>query len=164
MFNSPFGYCEEEFDDFDTDDFIKEQNMVVPDEGCCIGDHVVCKTREHVLVTRFEKYDDKITFTVVGRHSNGQDTYDYVVYIPEYEAASIKGAFSIRPSLAEAYGVDKKYIGDLAIIIRKNNIVSIAFKADGLSCKRCKEFFRMAKSNQEDGTLLCYLCRERPYR
>jgi hypothetical protein len=30
---------------------------------------------------------------------------------------------------------------------------------DGCACKKCGEFYPYAKSNQEDGTLICYACR-----
>jgi hypothetical protein len=30
---------------------------------------------------------------------------------------------------------------------------------DGLDCKVCKEFYQYAESNQEDGTLICFKCR-----
>lgn len=33
----------------------------------------------------------------------------------------------------------------------------------GMSCKKCKSFCDFAEPNQEDGTLLCYSCRNHPY-
>ncbi len=34
-------------------------------------------------------------------------------------------------------------------------------KSDGCTCKKCKEFYPYAEPNQEDGTLICYGCRNR---
>lgn len=34
-------------------------------------------------------------------------------------------------------------------------------ESNGCHCKKCKEFFPYAESNQEDGTLICYGCRVR---
>ena len=34
---------------------------------------------------------------------------------------------------------------------------------DGMFCKRCQLFYEFAEANQEDGTLLCYSCRQNPY-
>lgn len=31
---------------------------------------------------------------------------------------------------------------------------------DGCRCKKCKEFYPYAQANQEDGTLICYVCRK----
>lgn len=31
---------------------------------------------------------------------------------------------------------------------------------DGCRCKKCKEFYPFAQANQEDGTLICYVCRK----
>lgn len=34
---------------------------------------------------------------------------------------------------------------------------------DGMYCKRCQSFYQFAESNQEDGTLLCWSCKNNPY-
>lgn len=34
---------------------------------------------------------------------------------------------------------------------------------DGMFCKNCKNFIDFAESNQPDGSLICYSCRENPY-
>lgn len=31
---------------------------------------------------------------------------------------------------------------------------------DGCRCKKCKEYYPYAEANQEDGTLICYVCRK----
>jgi len=31
--------------------------------------------------------------------------------------------------------------------------------SDGMMCKQCKKFYPYAEANQEDGTLMCYACR-----
>ena len=35
---------------------------------------------------------------------------------------------------------------------------------DGLVCQRCKLFYNFAEPNQPDGSLICYACRNDPYR
>jgi hypothetical protein len=35
---------------------------------------------------------------------------------------------------------------------------------DGMFCRKCRVFYEFAESNQSDGTLLCYTCRNNPYR
>jgi hypothetical protein len=34
---------------------------------------------------------------------------------------------------------------------------------DGMFCRKCRIFYEFAESNQSDGTLLCYTCRQNPY-
>lgn len=34
---------------------------------------------------------------------------------------------------------------------------------DGMFCRKCQLFYQFAEPNQEDGTLLCYSCRQCPY-
>ena len=37
-------------------------------------------------------------------------------------------------------------------------------KEAGCKCARCKEFIQYAEPNQPDGTLICYSCRQNPWR
>lgn len=32
-------------------------------------------------------------------------------------------------------------------------------KQDGCNCKKCKTYYEFAEPNQEDGTLICWACR-----
>ena len=41
--------------------------------------------------------------------------------------------------------------------------VRVRRSPDGMYCKRCQSFYQFAESNQEDGTLLCYSCRQNPF-
>lgn len=34
---------------------------------------------------------------------------------------------------------------------------------DGMYCKQCNSFYDFADSNQSDGSLICYSCRENPF-
>lgn len=34
---------------------------------------------------------------------------------------------------------------------------------DGMKCKHCNDFYSFAEPNQDDGTLICYSCRQNPY-
>ncbi len=35
---------------------------------------------------------------------------------------------------------------------------------DGMFCKKCQNFYQYAEPNQEDGSLICFSCRNNPYR
>ena len=35
---------------------------------------------------------------------------------------------------------------------------------DGSTCKKCKDYCRMAQPNQEDGSFICFSCRNNPWR
>lgn len=37
-------------------------------------------------------------------------------------------------------------------------------KIDGMKCSHCLEYFHFAEPNQPDGTMICFQCRENPYR
>lgn len=157
--------------DVDLDEFIddlfdenSDDSMLMPPEGCLIGDHVDCKLRDGQLVARHEKSEGKITLTVVGRISLGEEIWEYIAFLPDYESGLIKPNFKLRPELAKRYGIHKKYIGEYGVTLRKNNIIRISHRADGMLCSNCDEFYDKAESNQEDGTLICWSCRQNPWR
>lgn len=156
--------------DINVEDFIDDifdddgDEMIVPSDGCRIGDHVVCKVKEGFITARHEKSDSKITLTIVGKLILDENTWEYVAYVPIYEVGQIKSTFKIRPELARRYGLDSKYIGESAITLRKNNITRISHRPDGMTCSNCDEFYDKAEANQEDGSLICYSCRQNPYR
>lgn len=151
-------------DDFVDDLFNEEDEMMVPADGCLPGDHVVCKIKDGSIIARHERCEDRITLTIAGRIMLDENTWEYVAYVPEYEAAGMKSTFRIRPELARRYGAHPKFIGELGISLRKNNIIKISHRADGMNCINCDEFYDKAEPNQEDGTLVCYSCRQNPYR
>lgn len=35
--------------------------------------------------------------------------------------------------------------------------------SDGMFCKKCNNFFQYAESNQDDGSLICFGCKNNPY-
>lgn len=43
-----------------------------------------------------------------------------------------------------------------------NNVVGKKFP-DGMFCRKCQVWYQYAEPNQEDGSLLCYSCRNNPY-
>jgi hypothetical protein len=37
-------------------------------------------------------------------------------------------------------------------------------KLDGMFCCKCGQFYDFAEANQEDGSMICYACRQNPYK
>jgi hypothetical protein len=35
---------------------------------------------------------------------------------------------------------------------------------DGMFCCKCQQFYEFAEANQEDGSMICYSCRQSPYK
>lgn len=59
------------------------------------------------------------------------------IYIDGYGAAGGGGA-GAAPAVAEEKKINR----------------------DGCKCKKCKEYYPYAQANQDDGTLICYVCRK----
>lgn len=58
--------------------------------------------------------------------------------------------------------VPARYVEKVATIAAAH--VRVDQKEDGCKCKCCHEFKYMASPNQPDGTLICFSCRQDPYR
>ena len=166
MFNIDFGeisldnLVDEAFDE------IQEIDMITPVGGFNIGDRVVCKVKNKYLAERWERAEDNIKLTIISKCRTTNDTIEYIAYVAydELYALSMDSTYAIRTEYADLYGIHKRYIGERGITIQKNNVFKIAHQADGMPCKNCDEFFSKAEPNQSDGTLICYQCRQNPYR
>lgn len=167
MFSINFGEIDlDQLVDEAFDEIRETDELVIPMGGFDVGDRVVCKVRNKCLAARHERADDRITLTIICNCFIDDETTEYIAYVPNDELSYLTsdGTYSVTPKVADLYGIHRKYIGERAITLRKNNIFKVAFRADGMSCVKCDEFFDKAEPNQEDGTLVCYLCRQNPYR
>ena len=60
--------------------------------------------------------------------------------------------------------IDYKFLDEQIIYVSQNQIYKVSKIMDGMKCCNCQEFFDMAEPNQDDGTLICYACRVKPWR
>lgn len=120
-----------------------------------IGDKIVCKIKDASIVPVDEPYDEKRIFEVIGFNYQG-----YYIYVPPY--ITIKGSLIVSSRNHAAMGIDRKFIGWEASFVTSALIAYIHEKMTGLVCQKCNEYFPLAESNQEDGTLICFTCRNYP--
>ena len=121
------------------------------------GDRVDCRVKASTIVSPYKSYDEIKTFEIVATDNHG-----FYLYVPHYYA--LKGTSIADQYQCKVLGIDKKFLNESIIYVRGNMIASVHETMDGLSCKICREFYQYASSNQSDGTLICYSCRQNPYR
>jgi hypothetical protein len=121
------------------------------------GDRVDCRVKASTIVSPYKNYDEVKTFEIVAIDNHG-----YYLYVPHYY--SLKNTSIANGYQCKALGIDKKFLDENIVYIQGNMIAHVHEKMDGISCKICREFFRYAEANQEDGSLICYSCRQNPYR
>lgn len=78
-------------------------------------------------------------------------------FIPEIK--SIYSNFEEINNIIDYFGRQYRIVSKQDIIFKK-----IKFEEDGCKCVNCKEFYPMAVPNQPDNTLICYSCRDNPWR
>lgn len=122
------------------------------------GDRVDCRVKASTIVSPYKNYDEIKTFEIVAKDDHG-----YYLYVPHYY--SLKNTIAADQYRCKKLGIDKKFLNENVVYIQENMICHVQSKLDGLSCSVCREFFPYAEANQEDDeTLICFSCRQNPYR
>lgn len=121
------------------------------------GDRVDCRVKASTIVSPYRSYDEVKTFEIVACDSHG-----YYLYVPHYYY--LKGTVIADRYKCRNLGIDKKFLNETIIHIQENLIANVQAKMDGMACVVCKEFYPYAQANRGDGTLICYSCRQNPYR
>jgi hypothetical protein len=121
------------------------------------GDRVDCRIKNGKIVGPHDGHDEIKTFEIVST-----DNFGYYLFVPHY--IHLYGTNLIDAFRCRKLSIDARFIDEQTIYITENMVISVS-KQDGISCSRCKDFFRMAAPNQPDGkTMICWGCRDNPYR
>lgn len=121
------------------------------------GDRVDCRVKASTIVSPYKSYDEVKTFEIVAKDDRG-----YYLYVPHYYY--LKGTVVADRYRCKNLGIDKKFLNENIVHIQENMIANVQAKLDGLACIVCKEFYPYAEPNRGDGTLICFSCRQNPYR
>jgi hypothetical protein len=121
------------------------------------GDRVNCRIKENQITVVYRDYDEVRTLEVIA-----SGDYGYYLYVPCY--VTLKETIEIDHRVLKKYGIDPRFLGEEMVHAHESMISDVVQKLDGMACSICKEFFPMAAANQEDGTLICWSCRDNPYR
>jgi hypothetical protein len=120
------------------------------------GDRVDCRVKQAAIVSPYKDYDEIKTFEIIAA-----DKYGYYLYVPVY--LSLKGAVKADKSQCKHLGIDKRFLDENMVYIQENMICKISAVLDGMRCVKCREFYALAEANQDDGTLICWSCRNYPH-
>lgn len=121
------------------------------------GDRVDCRVKASTIVSPYKSYDEIKTFEIVATDNHG-----FYLYVPHYyglKCTSIADKYQCK-----ALGIDQKFLDSEIIYVRGNMIAAVHETLDGLSCKICREFYQYSTGNQVDGSLICFSCRQNPYK
>jgi hypothetical protein len=121
------------------------------------GDRVDCRVKSATIVSPYKNYDEVKTFEIVAKDDHG-----YYLYVPHYYP--LRGTVVADQYRCKNLGIDKRFLNENIIHIQENMIAHVQSKLDGLVCVGCKEFYPYAAANRKDGTLICFSCRQNPYR
>lgn len=122
------------------------------------GDQVICLIRAKAIVNASDlEYDLKAVFDVLTTYAEG-----LILYVSS--DLQLDDCMFLNAYNCERFGLDKKFLGSLAYYITEYKVYEVYQQIDGLCCVKCKDFFPMAEANQSNGSLLCYSCRQNPWR
>ena len=121
------------------------------------GDQVICRVKDNDIVNIYETaYEAEYIFDIVSEYDQG-----WLVYVPL--GMVLKSAMTVNIENFQKFGVHKKFIDSEVIYISEYKIAKLYSKLDGMFCEKCGEFYFMASANQDNGTLVCWICRHYKY-
>jgi hypothetical protein len=122
------------------------------------GDQVICQIRDRRIVSMYDSaIDDRLTFEIIAIYDEG-----YFVCVPS--TIYLKDTIVVNESNYKKLNMLKRFIGCEVYYITDFKVYDVYKKTDGMCCSHCGDFFYMAEANQSDGTLICFLCRQDPWR
>ena len=123
-----------------------------------VGDRVLCRIKENTIINPYNSdYDELRTFDIITTDSLG-----YYLFVPPYTV--LKGTIKVDQYNLKKLNLDKKYFNDTIVYISSGFVYKIKSQIDGCICCVCKDFYDKAAPNQEDGTMICWSCRDNPWR
>jgi len=129
------------------------------------GDLVSCKILERSIVPKTnDEYDSLVEFKIIGVKITPYDSTEFILYVTDDDAWKISNCERIGVRTMNQYLIDDKFEKSYITYAKSEHIFRIVNREDGMFCKNCEEFYDKAEPNQEDDSLICYLCRFNPYR
>lgn len=122
------------------------------------GDVVICNIKNGCIASFAEPEPDcQKQFEIVIVNE-----YDIYLCIPDYYNLHIDNKLEITEHNYIKHKLLKKFIGATLSKVSPFNIFLIHSKCNGTHCAKCEEFYPYAEANQDDGSLVCWSCRNYP--
>lgn len=120
------------------------------------GDRVDVLIKDCIIINTQSNFDEIRTFEVIAN-----ENYGFYLYIPQY--ILIKGTLIADQYRCKQLNIDRRYLNENICFIQQGQIYKVNMILDGMKCCKCQEFYEMSASNQPDGTLICWNCKNYPY-
>jgi len=122
------------------------------------ADEVSVKLKhERIVVASASDYDTKINLEIIAMYDNG-----YFVFVPS--KYNLQGSVYVDKGNAFKLNIPERFLDSRINYITDEHIVSLYNRREGCTCSRCEEFYHHSEPNQEDGSMICYQCREDRFR
>ena len=118
------------------------------------GDQIICCFKEDKLVSPYSSWDKEIDLSVLSLDDENTGCF---VYVPDY--LFINNTLEINQYNYKALDIPPKYIGCFCLYVSFAYVSRVGKRLDGETCTKCQEFHHQAESNQNDGSFMCWVCR-----
>lgn len=125
-----------------------------------VGDFIFCRVSSDGKIVFDIDFDDTRykQFSVKSLEVVGIFNQYYIIVAPN----CIHAAHIVDEEFLQEHNIDVKFLYETVTFVRE---IAVGGRQhfdpylSPLSCKICKEYFPYALSNQTDGTLICWVCR-----
>jgi hypothetical protein len=120
------------------------------------GDLVSCCVKQLTIVSPYNDHDEVKIFEIIS-----DDTYGYYLYVPSY--ICINNTVKADANKCKQLNINLKFLDTDMVYINQSMIFKVNVILNGMPCIKCKEFYSWAEPNQDNGTLICWQCRNYPH-
>ncbi len=130
-----------------------------------IGDFVICKIKDSLFVNQYDDFDEKAEFVIIGKMFQNS-VWEYIIFIPYdiLQRTKSSNIITVNQKISDLYDINKKFKNERCMKLNTIGIFKISKAANGMCCYKCSEFYHYAEPNQENGKMICWSCRQNPYR
>ncbi len=111
------------------------------------------------MVTRDRRLLEQIIKQWAQDHTHEYEIADYATTEDAMDKTSSHFLWAVQEGHA---GIDLLALADKLELFLENR--RKRKQPDGMLCEKCKTFYEFAEPNQDNGSMICYSCRNNPYR
>lgn len=146
--------------DVDMEDTVEKPDW--DDDVIVVGDIVeVATLYGQPALSRSENFDTKAQLRVLGA-AQGDRTV-YIMLVTDADTKHILPNTRVDKRMAKEFGIESRFIGELAIAISDLHTRRIVKQQRGRWCEKCDEYSEDVRTEYTE-IYFCYACRENPCR
>lgn len=122
------------------------------------ADEVCVKVKsDRIVAATATDYDHRVNLEIIVTHDGG-----YFVFVPSKH--NLQGSIYVDKRNSDKLDIPDRFLDSRINYVTDEQITHLHIRREGCTCTRCNEFYHHSEPNQQDGTMICFQCREDRFR